>query len=132
MDGRAACCSNLISTVPLMPRRLMHSLIRPEHPIVAPELISPLCRGKSISTAQLATSLIPFVGRFVVDKTGLPGRFDVELTWTDQAASSDAVPADSGPSIFSALQEQLGLKLVSEQKPVEVLLVDHAEEPVPE
>jgi uncharacterized protein (TIGR03435 family) len=93
--------------------------------------------GKAISMAQLATSLAPFVGRFTIDKTGLMGGFDVELTWTpDQVSPSiaggalpDSAPDSSGPSIFSAVQEQLGLKLISEKGPVPVLVVDHLEEP---
>ncbi len=90
--------------------------------------------GKAIPLAQLATSLAPFVNRFVFDKTGLPGRYDVELTWMpEQAASPVAVPGDPGPpSIFTALPEQLGLKLVTEKGPVDVLVVDRAEEPRPE
>lgn len=93
--------------------------------------------GKAISMAQLATSLAPFVSRFTVDKTGLAGGFDVELTWTpDQAPPNiagnglpDAAPDSSGPSVFTALREQLGLKLVSERGPVAVLVMDHLEEP---
>jgi uncharacterized protein (TIGR03435 family) len=72
-----------------------------------------------------------------VDKTGLTGGFDVELTWTPEPASSniagnalpDAAPDSSGQSIFAALQEQLGLRLVSERGPVDVLVVDHIGEP---
>lgn len=87
--------------------------------------------------AALATSLTPFVSRFIVDKTGLSGGLDVELNWTpDQPISNapgnplpDAPPNSSGPSIFAALQEQLGLKLASEKGPVAVLVVDHLEEP---
>jgi uncharacterized protein (TIGR03435 family) len=93
--------------------------------------------GKAISMTQLATSLAPFVSRFTVDKTGLAGSFDVELTWTpEQAASNiagnegpDAASASSGPTIFTALQEQLGLKLVSDRGPVDVLVVDRLEQP---
>jgi uncharacterized protein (TIGR03435 family) len=77
--------------------------------------------GKSIPMTQLAASLAPIVSRFTVDKTGLAGGFDVELTW---------IPDDStGPYIFTALEEQLGLKLVSERGPVNVLVVDRAKEP---
>jgi uncharacterized protein (TIGR03435 family) len=75
--------------------------------------------GKAISMPQLATSLGAFAERFTVDKTGLAGRFDVELTWDDAA----------GPSLVTAIQEQLGLKLVSEKGPVAVLVVDRAAEP---
>ncbi len=88
--------------------------------------------GKAISMAQLATSLSPFVNRYTVDKTGLAGAFDVELTWTPDPAPPDigtAPPSDTGPSIFTAIQEQLGLKLVSEKGPVDVLVVDRVEEP---
>jgi uncharacterized protein (TIGR03435 family) len=77
--------------------------------------------GKSISMTQLATSLAPFVSRFTVDKTGLTGGFDVELTWSSDDSAE--------PGIFTAIQEQLGLKLVSEKGPVNVMVVDRAEEP---
>ncbi len=90
--------------------------------------------AKSIPMTQLVTILAPLVGRFVADKTGLIGGFDVDLTWApDQPAPRGDVAADApGPSIFTALQEQLGLKLASEKAPVEVLVIDHAEEPRPE
>lgn len=93
--------------------------------------------GKAIPMTQLATSLAPFLSRFTVDRTGLTGGYDVELTWTPDPISTNiagntspgATPDSSGPSIFAALQEQLGLKLVSEKGPVGVLVVDHLEEP---
>ena len=92
--------------------------------------------GKAIPMTQLATSLAPLVSRFTLDKTGLAGGFDVELTWTPEqpspnlsGASPTPAPDSLGPSIFAALQEQLGLKLVSEKGPVAVLVVDHLEEP---
>jgi uncharacterized protein (TIGR03435 family) len=109
------------------------SYLAGEHPLPEPGKVSP-CSGrinmgslsaKAIPISQLATSLAPFVGRFVVDQTGLTGRFDVDLTWTPDEAVADG----AGPSIFTAIQEQLGLKLVSEKAPVEVLVVDHVEEP---
>jgi len=93
--------------------------------------------GRAIPMTQLATSLAPFVNRFTVDRTGLTGGFDVELRWTPEQISSNiaghAVPDASsnapGPSIFSALQEQLGLKLTAARGPVEVLVIDHVERP---
>jgi len=79
-------------------------------------------------------------GREVVDKTGLTGKYDFTLLWTpDQVASPS--PGDSGvspnmpqpapdePSIFTAIQEQLGLKLESSTGPVECFIVDHIERP---
>ena len=69
-------------------------------------------------------------GRYVIDKTGLSGRYDFELHWTP-----DDTPADSalvgGPSIFTAAQEQLGLKLESASAPVDVLVIDSAKYPSP-
>jgi uncharacterized protein (TIGR03435 family) len=67
----------------------------------------------------------------VVDKTGLSGTFDMELMWTpDPTMLPPSVPAppnpqSSGPSIFTALEEQLGLQLVSDRVSVDVLVVDH-------
>lgn len=85
--------------------------------------------AKSIPITQFAASLAFFVNRFVIDKTGLAGSYDIEFAWTpDQAISPD----DGGASIFTALREQLGLKVVAEKARVEVLVVDHAEQPAPE
>jgi len=72
------------------------------------------------------------VGRPVVDKTGLTGKYDIKLEWTRDSGpgSVDSASADvSGPSIFTAVQEQLGLKLVSSKGPVDTLVIDHAEQP---
>jgi uncharacterized protein (TIGR03435 family) len=70
------------------------------------------------------------VGRMIVDKTGLgERRFDFELKWApDDRRAADASP-DAGPDLFTALEEQLGLKLVSSRGPVEVLVIDHIERP---
>jgi uncharacterized protein (TIGR03435 family) len=72
------------------------------------------------------------VGRPVVDKTGLTGKYEIKLEWTRDSGSGsvDATSTDaSGPSIFTAVQEQLGLKLVSSKGPVDTLVIDHAEQP---
>jgi uncharacterized protein (TIGR03435 family) len=74
------------------------------------------------------------LGRNVVDKTGIEGKYDVTLKWTrgtDTAPVSGdtGLPPDSAPSIFTAIQEQLGLKLEPAKGPVQVLVIDHAEMP---
>jgi uncharacterized protein (TIGR03435 family) len=86
----------------------------------------------SILVAQLSQQL----GRSVIDKTGLAGQYDFELKWTpeigqSQSGPTDAVPAPdlTGASLFTAIQEQLGLKLESTKGPVEVLVIDSAEKP---
>lgn len=82
-------------------------------------------RGGPIGVRFVA-GLSDAVGRVVVDKTGLTGNYDMTLRWTpDEQRSAD----DAGPSIFTALEEQLGLKLVTDKAPVDVLVVDHVERP---
>src|SRR5688572_11127900 len=86
---------------------------------------------------QVANSLSMFAGRIVVDKTGLAGNYDFTLTWTpDQMPQrppgapeppGGVPPIDpNGPSLFTAVQEQLGLKLDSQRGPVAVLVIDRA------
>jgi uncharacterized protein (TIGR03435 family) len=79
-----------------------------------------LLSGKAIPMSRLAGGLAALVERSVIDRTGLAGGFDVELTW-----SAD----DAGLSIYTALVEQLGLRLVAERGPVEVLVVDRVAAP---
>jgi bla regulator protein BlaR1 len=88
--------------------------------------------------ADFARNLSGFVGgRPVVDRTGLTGIYDLELTWTPEAppAGRDGgLPPGvdpNGPSVFTALQEQLGLKLEATTGPVEVLVIDSADRPTP-
>ena len=78
---------------------------------------------------QLANVLSGPVNRTVRDKTGLKGNFDLTLEWTPDDLSPNAAP---GASIYTALQEQLGLKLESTRGPVEVLVIDRAEHPTPD
>ncbi len=85
---------------------------------------------------QLVTALAPFAGRVVLDRSGLNGLFDFDLEWTpDQLPRQppdDPEPPRidaNGPSLFTALQEQLGLKLESKKGPVDVLIIDRAEKP---
>jgi uncharacterized protein (TIGR03435 family) len=69
-------------------------------------------------------------GRFLIDKTGLTGHYDFELHWTPDDTPADS-PLVGGPSIFTAVEEQLGLKLESAKAPVEVLVIDSAQKPTP-
>jgi bla regulator protein BlaR1 len=62
-------------------------------------------------------------GRLVVDQTGLKGAFDFTLKWTPEQLAAD------GPSFFTAIQEQLGLQLVPAKAPLEVIVIDHIEQP---
>jgi uncharacterized protein (TIGR03435 family) len=74
----------------------------------------------------------PFLsGRAIVDQTGLKGRYDFALTWSERLSAADAGPDDGAdaPSLFTAIQEQLGLKLVPTKTPVEVIVIDHIERP---
>ena len=81
--------------------------------------------GNGVTVSALAYRIAvqqPFLGRTVIDKTGLRGFYDFTLEWD---AGDDA-----GSSILAALRSQLGLKLSSEKGPVEVLVIDSAEKPV--
>jgi uncharacterized protein (TIGR03435 family) len=84
---------------------------------------------------RLATQLSQLLQRVVVNRTGLMDVYDFELTYLPEripgAAGADAVPpADPNlPSVFTALQEQLGLKLDSNRAPIDMLVIDHVERP---
>jgi len=90
-------------------------------------------QGFTNSVATLAEELSQETGRDVVDKTGIAGRYHLTLKWTpDDAAGpspGSGATADSGPSLFTALEEQLGLKLEPAKGPVQVLVIDRAEMP---
>jgi uncharacterized protein (TIGR03435 family) len=90
----------------------------------SPVLFAPPSRliGQGSTMQGLALALGRPAGRPVIDKTGINGTFDFSLTY-----SRDDATADSEPSIFTALQEQLGLRLEPEKAQVETLIVDHAE-----
>ncbi|MNC86456.1 hypothetical protein D3C83_21220 [compost metagenome] len=85
------------------------------------------------SMAALARNLSGVVGRIVEDRTGLAGGFDFDLEFARDPAAAPAgalPPPDADlPSIFTALQEQLGLKLEAARAPVEVLVIDRVERP---
>jgi uncharacterized protein (TIGR03435 family) len=79
------------------------------------------------------------VGRHVVDRTGLQGTYDIEIEWSSDLGLQQAPPGASGAteltpdglSLFTALQEQLGLRLQPDRGPVDVVVIDSAEPPTP-
>ena len=88
---------------------------------------------------QFATQLMQLTGRVVIDRTGLKGGYDIDLKWTPTPEQllpgppppGAQVPAfdPNGPSLFAALQEQLGLKLDGERGPVDVVVIDKISQP---
>jgi uncharacterized protein (TIGR03435 family) len=96
---------------------------------------------KKGGSAALAAWLSQNLGRVVIDKTGLTGEYDYALEWSpdpgEGGPESIGLPPEApaphaetnGPSIFTALQEQLGLRLVSQKGPVEIIVIDRVERP---
>ena len=93
--------------------------------------------ASGVPLAQLTQVLSQLTQRVVIDRTGLEGNFDIDLTFTPDRMPQGPPPPGvqipsfdpNGPSLFTAVQEQLGLKLESERAPIEVLVIDHVERP---
>jgi uncharacterized protein (TIGR03435 family) len=100
--------------------------------------------GQGVPISFLAEDLSRQLSRIVVDDTGLAGIYDFTLKWTpderlsqtfknagagNEGAGNAPPSGASGPSVFTAIQEQLGLKLQSEKAPVDVLVIEHVEKP---
>jgi len=93
--------------------------------------------ANAIDIGTLAGTLAPSQRRPVVDQTGLQGRYDIDVTYTPEAFSASALSVrgatappgvdPNGPSIFQALQDQLGLKMESRRVLVPMLVIDHIE-----
>lgn len=90
--------------------------------------------GMPMSWLAVILSQRPEINRVVRDRTGLTGDFDIDLEfqpWTVTTGNQDTA-GSTGPSIFTAIQEQLGLKLESANGPIDVLVIDHVERPSPD
>ncbi len=98
--------------------------------------------GQGVPLDVLIRAISGQLGRPVIDRTGLSGNFDIKLQWTPDPGQAprpfgDAPPAGvepppsdpNGPSIFTALQEQLGLRLESQKGPVDLIVIDRVEKP---
>jgi uncharacterized protein (TIGR03435 family) len=82
--------------------------------------------------AQLANIISVYAGRPVLDKTGLTKTYDFTMDFTSEGPRGPAAPPSAdqaSPSIFTALEEQLGLKLEPQKRPTEILIIDRAERP---
>jgi uncharacterized protein (TIGR03435 family) len=77
----------------------------------------------SVEVSTLVSLLANTTEHIIVDRTGLEGRFDIDLEWSPDQTATDK------PSIFAAVQEQLGLKLEADRGPVSVVVIDHIERP---
>lgn len=89
---------------------------------------------KGVPLSNFVRNLGGMTGRFVIDKTGLTGAYDLDLQWTPDPAAAGGPPQGplgpgDGASLFAAIQEQLGLKLEAKRAPVEVVVIDSAERP---
>lgn len=86
--------------------------------------------GHSLTMYGLASRISALsLDRPVIDRTGLVGLFDIHLEYAWRSGLAAASPDADGPSIFTAIQEQLGLKLVPGTGPVDVFVIDHIERP---
>jgi uncharacterized protein (TIGR03435 family) len=113
-------------------RKIRHPVLSQvsSHPTIA--VVCGAANGFRLTT--LSGQLSSILGRAVLDKTGLSGIFNFQLRWTpdaepDAGGTPPASTDTAAPSIFTALEEQLGLKLEAGRGPVEMLAIDHIERP---
>ena len=86
--------------------------------------------GTQWPTGILMGELRVAVGAPVIDRTGITGRYDIDLEWADPTATVDGqAAANERPSLFTALREQLGLRLEASTEPTEVLVIDSVQHP---
>ncbi len=98
--------------------KLKESKGKTSQPIILPDRL----QGSGVPTAALAGMLARVVHRPVVDKTGLAGLYEIKLSYAPENATDTALP-----SVFTAVQQQLGLKLEPQKVTVETLVIDHLE-----
>jgi uncharacterized protein (TIGR03435 family) len=102
----------------------------------SPQLGLTKLKATGFHMSGLAGGLMRILDRTVIDKTGVTGAFDLELSWTpDPTMLPNGVPAptnSTAPSIFATLQEQLGLRLISDRGSVDVLVIDRINRPKPD
>jgi len=90
---------------------------------------SGMFKGTGVQLRALASQLSNVLGKPVHDQTGLTGAYDIDLHFRPDDGGTDSGDNSDGPSVFSAVQDQLGLKLLPSKGPVETLVVDAAQKP---
>ena len=116
--------------------------LRPQHDCAGVNTCSPAGGGspaagkfavRSATLDQLAQGMLTaFVGAVVLNESNTSGVFDVELSWRPDVAGVTVDPNDARPGLLTAVQEQLGLKLTPERRPVDVLVIESIERPTPD
>lgn len=84
------------------------------------------------SADDLAAALGGMLDRTVLNRTSLTGAYEIDLKWGADTVNAAPATQDAPPMLFTAIQEQLGLKLESTRGPVDVLVIDHVERPTPD
>ena len=90
-----------------------------------------IIKGNETTMRNLAGTLGAMLHQQIIDRTGIPGFYTFDLTWTDAVEADANATSDSGPPLQTALEEKFGLKLESSKAPVETIVIDHIEEPSP-
>jgi uncharacterized protein (TIGR03435 family) len=83
---------------------------------------------KNMSMADFGFCMQFFLDRPIVDQTGLAGKYDFNLKWSFDETEASSNP-NAAPGLFTAVQEQLGLKLEAVKAPADVIVIDHVERP---
>jgi uncharacterized protein (TIGR03435 family) len=88
-----------------------------------------MIRYSAVSMGTFAAQLSSLMQRQVIDQTGLKGKYEISLVFTPVQPNTGDDAVETGTSIFTAVQEQLGLRLQSDKRPVEVVVIDKVEKP---
>jgi uncharacterized protein (TIGR03435 family) len=134
LSKEGSCILYPIDSPPPLPAPSSPRPVYCDFPRLAGDGLNWTLDGSRVTVGKLAITLSRSgLDRPIVDKTGLTGGFDLHLKWTadlpESAPESGTVVEPTGLSIFTALKEQLGLKLESAKAPVEILVIDHVEKP---
>jgi uncharacterized protein (TIGR03435 family) len=110
----------------------------PPPPVCGVQMVLGRIRFGGYPLSLFTSAVSGQLGRFVIDRTGLEGNWDFELTYTPEQRGTAPPGADlptsdpNGPSLFTAVQEQLGLKFEATKGPVDVIVIDSIEKPTPD